>query len=98
MFIVYFLFVVGFKTADAMPVHADTICSSSLGERAQSSSRMSMVADLIVDLVVVLYIDLAGPWGQIHQHFMRSFYALRSQKRKKDSQVKQLLHFWDLRM
>ena len=29
-------------------------------------------------------------WGQFHQQFISSFYALRSQKRRKDSQVKQL--------
>ena len=28
--------------------------------------------------------------GQFHQHFMRSFYACRSKKHQKDSQVKQL--------
>ena len=27
-------------------------------------------------------------WSQFHQRFTSSFYALRSQKRKKDSQVK----------
>ena len=30
-------------------------------------------------------------WGQFQQHFTSSFYSRRSQKRKKDSQVKQLL-------
>ena len=29
-------------------------------------------------------------WGQFHHHFTSSFYARRSQKRKKDSQLKQL--------
>ena len=29
-------------------------------------------------------------WGQFHQHFTSSFYAQRFQKRKKDSQLKQL--------
>ena len=36
-------------------------------------------------------------WCQFHQHFTRSFYVDRTQKRKKDSQVKQIfLRFWDL--
>ena len=30
-------------------------------------------------------------WGQFHQHFTRSFYTHRSQKRKKNSQLKQLV-------
>ena len=29
-------------------------------------------------------------WGQFHHYFTSSFYTSRSQKRKKDSQVKQL--------
>ena len=29
-------------------------------------------------------------WGQIHQHFTCSFYVCRSQRRKKDSQLKKL--------
>ena len=36
------LFVVGFMTADGVPVRHDKIFSSSLAERARSSSRMSM--------------------------------------------------------
>ena len=30
------------------------------------------------------------PWSQFHQHFTCSFYTRRSQKRKNDSQLKQL--------
>ncbi len=38
-----------------------------------------------------------GHLGQIHQSFMHSFYAHRSQTRKKDSQVISVfLYFWDL--
>ena len=29
-------------------------------------------------------------WGQFHHHFMSNFYVRRSQKFKKDSQIKQL--------
>jgi hypothetical protein len=39
----------------------------------------------------------AAARGQFHQHFKRSFYVLRSQKRKKYSQVINIfLCFWDL--
>ena len=31
-----------------------------------------------------------GTWCQFHQHFMSSFYTRRSQKRRKDTHVKQL--------
>ena len=35
-------------------------------------------------------------WGQFHQRSTSSFCARRSQKHKKDSQVKELFGFWDL--
>ena len=35
-------------------------------------------------------VNLLYFWGQFHQHSTSSFYARRSQNRKKDSQVKQL--------
>ena len=41
-------------------------------------------------VVEVLLSDVVVP-SQFHQHFTCSFYALRSQKRKTDSQLKQLL-------
>ena len=36
--------------------------------------------------------------GQFHQHFMQSFYAPRSQKRKNSFKLSIFLQFWDLHM
>ena len=41
-------------------------------------------------LALILQKCIGSTWGQFHHNFMRSFYARRSQKGKKDSQFKQL--------
>ena len=41
-------------------------------------------------LALILQKCVDANWGQFHHNFMRSFYARRSQKRKKDSQLKQV--------
>ena len=40
------------------------------------------------------YLKSSSSLGQFHQYFTSSFYASRSQKRKKDSQVKQLFELF----